>query len=102
MMVAALVGWLARKQSDIIEYRARREPYPESRRTTASAGHRRPGGQNRPACRRDGPQCDLRRGLSGVLVRISARARTARCAGRALWVGIMRTRVNWAYPRTLT
>jgi hypothetical protein len=37
--------------------------------TTATTGHCCPGGQNRTACRGNGPQSDLRRGLFGVLLR---------------------------------
>ena len=41
-----------------------------------------PGGQNRPARGGGGVECSVRGGLPWVLVRISARARPARCAGR--------------------
>ena len=61
--------------------------HPESRWTTASLGHRGPGGQNRPARRRDGPQHDLRRGLSGVLLRVPTWAQVS----TTRW-----TRCGWA------
>src|SRR5215472_3919412 len=57
--------------------------YSQARWTAAAPGHSRPGGQNRPTRYRNGPQPDLRGGLSGFLVRIPARAQRAqrvRCA----------------------
>ena len=53
-------------------------------RTAAPARGRRPGGQDRPAGGGRGAERDLRGRLPRVLVRVPARARRARCAGRAL------------------
>ena len=55
----------------------------EAGRPAAPAGGRRPGGQDRPEGDRRGAERDLRGGLPRVLVRVPARARPARCAGRA-------------------
>ena len=68
-------------------YRAqpsRRVYIPKSRWPPTPAGHRGPGGQDRPAGRGDGAQCDLRGGLPGLLLRIPTRTQPARCAGCAL------------------
>ena len=57
---------------------------PESRWKATTIGNRGAGRQNRPARGGDGSQPDLGRGLSGLFVRIPARAQPARCTGRAL------------------
>ena len=57
--------------------------HPEGGRAAATARHRRAGGQDRPASGRRGAERDLRGGLPRLLVRVSARAQPARCAGRA-------------------
>ena len=57
--------------------------HPESGRAAAPVGRGGAGGQNRPACR-DGPQSDLRRGLSGILLWIPAWAKPASSAGCAV------------------
>src|SRR5208337_2051343 len=49
--------------------------------TTATTGHCCPGGQNRSARGGKSPQSDLRRGFSGVFVRIPTRTEPTRCTG---------------------
>ena len=66
----------------------------EGRRTAATAGHRGPGGQDRPTGRGAGAQPDLRGRLPGLLLRIPPR-RSQHDALDALWVGLMRKKVNW-------
>jgi len=48
------------------------EVHPEARWPTAPAGDRRAGGQDCPACGRDGVECDLRRGFPRTVVWVPA------------------------------
>ena len=57
--------------------------HPQAGRPAAAPGGRRPGGQDRPEGDGGGAERDLRGGLPRVLVRVPARARPARRAGRA-------------------
>ena len=65
-----------------------------SRTERGAPGHCRAGRQDRPARSGRGVERDLRGRLPRVLVRVPA-GRSQHDALDALWVGIMRTRVNW-------
>ena len=56
----------------------------ERRWPATTIGNRGAGRQNRPARGRKGPQPDMGRGFSGILVRIPAGAQPARCIGCAV------------------
>ena len=56
----------------------------QSRWQTAATGNCVPGGQDRAAGGFDRPGCDLRRGLSRILVRVPGWAWSTRCVGCAL------------------
>src|SRR5215471_10761777 len=69
--------------------------YPEAGRPPAPFSDSRPRGQDRSTGDGSGAERDLRGTIPRVLVRISTPAQPARCAGRALVVGITRTKVNY-------
>jgi RNA-directed DNA polymerase len=57
--------------------------HPQERRQATPAGRAGAGGQDRPARRSRGAECDLRRGLPRLLVRVPTRAQSAASVGCA-------------------